>query len=184
MVGHCQKQLGISDLKSSIWFHSNMFKCLHNYFSMFPLSNERRQKEERARYVKELQFYLLKSDLSYYRSYKKTFILSDYCFLVPQVGHLHSSEAPPWAICTRKLTSPWGICHNFEIRRPIPDKCWGWEVGSNRTFGIDGAIKSTIYRFSNLLGGLSAANAVLESGSFIFVFLALPLPGGYQRGCL
>ena len=33
-VGYCRKQLGISEIKSSIWFHSNICKYLHNCFHL------------------------------------------------------------------------------------------------------------------------------------------------------
>ena len=58
--------------------------------------------------------------------------VSDHCFPVPQVGHLHSFRSPTaWGICTRKLASPWGICNNFEIKRQMPDK---WPRGDGRAW--------------------------------------------------
>ena len=42
-------------------------------------------------------------------------------FLVPQVGHLHSLRSPTMGHLY--AFSPWGIGHNFEIERQMPDKC-------------------------------------------------------------
>ena len=41
---------------------------------------------------------------------------------------LNSFRPPAWGICTRKLAPPWGICHNFEIKRQMPDK---WPGGGD-----------------------------------------------------
>ena len=47
------------------------------------------------------------------------------------------SEAPPWGISIRKLAPSWGISHNFEIKRQMPDKrlggggnwpSWNWSI--------------------------------------------------------
>ena len=114
--GHCQKQLALSDFKSSVWFHSNMCKYLHNCFA---LANERLQKEECTWYVKNL----LKSNLSYYSSYKNTLICERLLFSCYTGWSFALFQKPHHGTFERVSWPNRGAFYNFKIKRQMPNKC-------------------------------------------------------------
>ena len=82
-MGHCQKQLGLSEFKKSMWFHSNRCKYLHNCFH-------------------------LRTKITT----KGTYTVRDKVAV----------------LAVKKLTPPWGICHNFKIKRQMSGGGGGWRT--------------------------------------------------------